>query len=37
MYMHSQLVLKLLGLAQASRSIALCGRAPGPHNAGPAQ
>lgn len=37
MHMHSQLVLKLLGLAQASRSIALYGRAPGPHHAGPAQ
>jgi DNA-binding transcriptional MerR regulator len=37
MHMHSQLVLRLLALAQASRSIALYGPAPGPHNAqGPA-
>lgn len=33
MHMHSQLVLRLLALAQASRSIALYGPAPGPHTA----
>ncbi|WP_422933840.1 hypothetical protein [Sinomonas sp. P47F7] len=32
MHMHSQLVLKLLALAQASRSIALYGRALGPRD-----